>query len=165
MIGYRNLLISLFCSMAVSAAGQPRLVKSLVPDMPSQAPDYFCTWNLQGYVASYKSTELTRAAMTEDYLSGVSALWGSCAGTSKTNGSIPSYTPKSPRTPPSFRGWSPFRPSPPPLQPSCSERCPTGRASGKISSVSDTFSGASSRSCSARRNGSPAASLRVPRRF
>ena len=54
MIGYRNLLISLFCSMAVSAAGQPRLVKSLVPDMPSQAPDYFCTWNLQGYVASYK---------------------------------------------------------------------------------------------------------------
>ena len=28
MIGYRNLLISLFCSMAVSAAGQPRLVKS-----------------------------------------------------------------------------------------------------------------------------------------
>lgn len=70
MIGYRNLLISLFCSMAVSAAGQPRLVKSLVPDMPSQAPDYFCTWNLQGYVASYKSTELTRAAMTEDYLLG-----------------------------------------------------------------------------------------------
>lgn len=70
MIGYRNLLISLFCSMAVSAAGQPRLVKSLVPDMPSQAPDYFCTWNLQGYVASYKSTELTRAAMTEDYLFG-----------------------------------------------------------------------------------------------
>ena len=69
MIGYRNLLISLFCSMAVSAAGQPCLVKSLVPDMPSQAPDYFCTWNLQGYVASYKSTELTRAAMTEDYLS------------------------------------------------------------------------------------------------
>lgn len=56
--------------MAVSAAGQPRLVKSLVPDMPSQAPDYFCTWNLQGYVASYKSTELTRAAMTEDYLFG-----------------------------------------------------------------------------------------------
>ena len=70
MIGYRNLLISLFCSMAVSAAGQPRLVKSLVPDMSSQAPDYFCTWNLQGYVASYKSTELTRAAMTEDYLFG-----------------------------------------------------------------------------------------------
>lgn len=39
------------------------------------------------------------------------------------------------------------------------------KASGKISSVSDTFSGASSRSCSARRNGSPAASLRVPPRF
>ena len=57
--------------MAVSAAGQPRLVKSLVPDMPSQAPDYFCTWNLQGYVASYKSTELTRAAMTEDLF-----IWG-----------------------------------------------------------------------------------------
>ena len=65
MIGYRNLLISLFCSMAVSAAGQPRLVKSLVPDMPSQAPDYFCTWNLQGYVACYQRNELTRKTKTE----------------------------------------------------------------------------------------------------
>lgn len=47
MMGYRNLLISLFCSMAVSAAGQPCLVKSLVPDMPSQAPDYFCSVKLR----------------------------------------------------------------------------------------------------------------------
>ena len=30
MIGYRNLLISLFCSMAVSAAGQPRLALCLI---------------------------------------------------------------------------------------------------------------------------------------
>lgn len=41
MIGYRNLLISLFCSMAVSAAGQPRLVKSLVPDMHRKLPITF----------------------------------------------------------------------------------------------------------------------------
>ena len=66
MIGYRNLLISLFCSMAVSAAGQPRLVKSLVPDMPSQAPDYFCPSNLQGYLARYTITQLTRSAMADD---------------------------------------------------------------------------------------------------
>ncbi len=70
MTRHKNLLILFFCSMCISVAGQPCAVKSLVPDTPSKAPDYFCTWNLQGYVVSYKSTELTRAAMTEDYLFG-----------------------------------------------------------------------------------------------
>ena len=26
---------------------------SLVPDTPSTAPDYFCTWNVQGFACSY----------------------------------------------------------------------------------------------------------------
>ena len=43
---------------------------SLVPDTPSQAPDYFCTWNLQGYMVSYSGGENTRAAMTEQSLFG-----------------------------------------------------------------------------------------------
>ena len=36
-------------SMVVSA----RSFKSLVPSTPSKAPDYFCTWNIQGYYNSY----------------------------------------------------------------------------------------------------------------
>lgn len=43
---------------------------SLVPDRPSQSPDYFCTWNLQGYVASYSGGENTRAVMTEQSMFG-----------------------------------------------------------------------------------------------
>lgn len=43
---------------------------SLVPDTPSKAPDYFCTWNLQGYKVSYSSSENTRAVMTEQSLFG-----------------------------------------------------------------------------------------------
>lgn len=43
---------------------------SLVPDTPSLAPDYFCTWNLQGYMVSYSGGENTRAAMTEQSLFG-----------------------------------------------------------------------------------------------
>ncbi len=43
---------------------------SLVPDRPSQAPDYFCTWNLQGYMVSYSGGENTRAAMSEQSMFG-----------------------------------------------------------------------------------------------
>ena len=37
--------------LAVAASAQSRI--SLVPFTPSTAPDYYCTWNLQGYVTSY----------------------------------------------------------------------------------------------------------------
>lgn len=39
-----------FVSMAAHAQQNPG---NLVPSTPSQAPDYYCTWNLQGYVTSY----------------------------------------------------------------------------------------------------------------
>lgn len=43
---------------------------SLVPEAPSKAPDYFCTWNIQGYVCSFKSTEDFRVAMNEQNMLG-----------------------------------------------------------------------------------------------
>lgn len=43
---------------------------SLVPEKPSTAPDYFCTWNVQGYVSSFTSTLAQRNAMTEKNLFG-----------------------------------------------------------------------------------------------
>jgi len=43
---------------------------SLVPNTPSKAPDYFCTWNIQGYVCSYSSGEEQRMAMTEKNMFG-----------------------------------------------------------------------------------------------
>ena len=30
---------------------------SLVPKPPEKAPDYFCTWNVQGYAGSYLTTK------------------------------------------------------------------------------------------------------------
>ncbi len=44
--------------------------KSLVPDTPSNAPDYFCTWSVQGYVVNYSGVENTRAAIHEQNLFG-----------------------------------------------------------------------------------------------
>ncbi len=43
---------------------------SLVPKKPSNAHDYFCTWNVQGYVSSFSSTLAQRNAMTEQNLFG-----------------------------------------------------------------------------------------------
>jgi len=46
---------------------------SLVPSKPSNAPDYFCTWNVQGYVCSYLTNEDERKAMNEKNMFGDSA--------------------------------------------------------------------------------------------
>lgn len=43
---------------------------SLVPDVPTKAPDYFCTWNIQGYKANYTGSEDTRAAINEQSMFG-----------------------------------------------------------------------------------------------
>ena len=40
-------------------------LESLVPTTPSSAPDYFCTWNIQGYLVNYESTELQRREINE----------------------------------------------------------------------------------------------------
>lgn len=65
-------------------------IPSLVPTTPSTAPDYYCTWNLQGYVCSYAngagSNDL-RVEINEDNLFGRQygyAVWG--VGTKKTVG-------------------------------------------------------------------------------
>lgn len=52
--------------LAAAAADLP----SLVPDTPSTAPDYFCTWNLQGFVSSYSDSNAQADAMTEANLFG-----------------------------------------------------------------------------------------------
>lgn len=43
---------------------------SLVPNVPTKAPDYFCTWNIQGYKANYAGSEDTRAAINEQSMFG-----------------------------------------------------------------------------------------------
>lgn len=43
---------------------------SLVPDTPSTAPDYFCTWNLQGFLCSYSDPSAQADMMTEANLFG-----------------------------------------------------------------------------------------------
>jgi len=55
----------LFCLLFFTLTGFSQTPGSLVPAFPSKAPDYFCTWNIQGYLCSYTSTEAQRAAMTE----------------------------------------------------------------------------------------------------
>ena len=47
---------------------------NLVPQKPSQAPDYFCTWNIQGYVTNYTGSENMRRVMTEKGLFGRDAF-------------------------------------------------------------------------------------------
>lgn len=49
---------------AAGVAAQGQLL-SLVPTRPSTAPDYLCTWNLQGYVISYDPPSNMRSAMVE----------------------------------------------------------------------------------------------------
>lgn len=54
--------------LAGCSAPQP---VSLVPATPSSAPDYFCTWNIQGYIASYPDTsDSMREQMTEENIFG-----------------------------------------------------------------------------------------------
>lgn len=55
-----NLALILALPFAGCSASQP---ESLVPDTPSSAPDYFCTWNIQGYIASYPNDAVAVAAI------------------------------------------------------------------------------------------------------
>lgn len=64
------LLILLFSCSTLFAVGQKQQIKSLVPEKPSQAPDYLCTWNLQGYVENYESPDMMRKAMNEENIFG-----------------------------------------------------------------------------------------------
>ncbi len=66
----RYKLIALIYCIATVAFAQQVPPESLVPDTPSNAPDYFCTWNLQGYVVNYENSDVTRGVMTEKYVFG-----------------------------------------------------------------------------------------------
>lgn len=59
------LLIGLLFISSLSGYSQKKQSISLVPVQPSAAPDYFCTWNVQGFVTSYSSTPALRQAMNE----------------------------------------------------------------------------------------------------
>lgn len=65
------LLITALC-LNGTAGARPR---SLVPSKPSTAPDYFSTWNIQGYCASYDGP-LTIQLMTERSMFGDGPLEG-----------------------------------------------------------------------------------------
>ena len=89
--------ISLFLSLLLpimAASAQPPA--SLVPTTPSTASDYYCTWNLQGYVCSYGagagSNDL-RLEINEDNLFGCQLgykVWGhEQAKTTQTSGQPP----------------------------------------------------------------------------
>ena len=54
-----------FCALGGGLARGQSPTPNLVPDGPSKAPDYFCTWNIQGYLSSYTGSENMRRAMTE----------------------------------------------------------------------------------------------------
>ena len=92
----------------IAATAQPPA--SLVPATPSAAPDYYCTWNLQGYVCSYGagagSNDL-RLEINEDNLFGSQLgykVWGrEQAKTTQTSGQPPrdvSWT-----VPARYQGW------------------------------------------------------------
>ena len=59
-------------SILMLAAGiQPELrAESLIPSAAGHAPDYFCTWNIQGYVCSYASSAVMRNELTESNIFG-----------------------------------------------------------------------------------------------
>lgn len=47
-----------------------KMPASLVPEMPSKAPDYFCTWNIQGYISSFLTNDGQRKALNENNMFG-----------------------------------------------------------------------------------------------
>ena len=58
------------CIGMIALASCTGKLTSLVPDTPSKAPDYFCTWNTQGYAVSYTGPDMMRSAMTEENIFG-----------------------------------------------------------------------------------------------
>ncbi|MES2808012.1 MAG: hypothetical protein V4619_05280 [Bacteroidota bacterium] len=65
----KSITLTFCCFCAFSGYAQKK-ANSLIPAQPSLAPDYFCTWNVQGYVTSYKPSTVMRQAMTEQNMFG-----------------------------------------------------------------------------------------------
>lgn len=106
MIKIRNqyaIIVTLMLCMPCMAQQNPG---SLVPATPSQAPDYYCTWNLQGYVTSHtygKGSNDLRAEMNEDNLFGTHKVY--TKDTAKTIDDV-TYTVDS-----RYQGWLDHFPS------------------------------------------------------
>lgn len=62
--------VGIACFYLLVGCSSSKKITSLVPGKPSQATDYFCTWNLQGYVTSFSGTEPQRNAMNEKNIFG-----------------------------------------------------------------------------------------------
>lgn len=73
---HKSTLALLFSAILFCSASCQSQSVSLVPDTPTKAPDYFCTWNVQGYQVSYTSSENTRAAINERSMFGVDGREG-----------------------------------------------------------------------------------------
>jgi hypothetical protein len=69
----KTFFISGIAFLILAVTGFAQTATSLVPDVPSKAPDYFCTWNVQGYVSSRGATKNNRMEMTEQNMFGDSA--------------------------------------------------------------------------------------------
>lgn len=61
--------------LLMAATSSEAKVRSLVPSRPSNVPDYFSTWNIQGYCASY-DPHITIKVMTEQSMFGEGELEG-----------------------------------------------------------------------------------------
>ena len=65
--------------LAFANAGRAEVAsaeRSLVPEKPGATPDYFCTWNVQGFACSYSGPSPQADAMVEANLFGKSANQG-----------------------------------------------------------------------------------------
>jgi hypothetical protein len=68
----RSLFLLMASLLMLDAAIHAELkAENLVPVTPGSAPDYFCTWNIQGYTISYASGRSQRDAMTESNIFGL----------------------------------------------------------------------------------------------
>jgi hypothetical protein len=65
-----KLILAICCCFFSSAGYSQKQLVSLIPDKPSTAPDYFCTWNIQGYVTNYKPSTIMRQSMIEQNIFG-----------------------------------------------------------------------------------------------
>jgi hypothetical protein len=52
----------------------PAADTSLVPTTPNTVPDYFCTWNVQGFMANYTNTNDQADQMIEANLFGTDSV-------------------------------------------------------------------------------------------
>ena len=97
-------------SLKISAIPDANGPESLVPKRPSTSPDYYCTWNLQGYVCSYGagagSNDL-RLEINEDNLFGEQLgykVWGKAQPkTTLTSGQPPKEVTWT--VPVRYQGW------------------------------------------------------------